>query len=348
MSQQTLNAERLNIESKDWITRLNRGLTANEKQQLVAWINSDKNRITSLESMKTSTDDLSALYELNGLFLLSSDEQSSSRVDRLWPTISGVFFAILIVFAAIIGFSSIKDFFNQGATHSPYLVSTGTGESRTITLDDGTTVLINTNTLLSIDYSPEHRKVKLLKGEAEFDIVSNLDRPFTVESGSHSFTALGTIFSVEKQNEAEMQLVVTEGRVLVEESKLPLTKLHKKISDAANNKHVANVTYAGEITEVADNKVSTEKASKSELSAQLAWQQGAVIFDGTNLNDALREVSRYNQVQFEITDPQLNNVKISGYFKYKDIDALLITLREQFNIEYMVTTTNSIQLSSRT
>lgn len=347
MTQQTNNAERLRIESKDWISRLNRGLTAGEKQQLVAWINSDKNRISALESIKTSTDDLSALYELNGLFLLNSDEQSATGMDRLWPSISGIFFAILLVFAAIMAFSNIGGLIEQSSKSSQYLISTATGETKKVTLEDGTTVLINTNTLLSVDYSDNHRKIELLKGEAEFDIVSNLDRPFSVISGSHTFTALGTIFSVEKQNEADMELVVTEGKVLIEDSNLSLEQLHRKITEAINHQGAENITLAGELTLVNDSKISTQKVSNDDLSSQLAWQRGAVVFDGTNLIDALKEVSRYNHVQFEITDPQLANVKISGYFKFNDIDTLLFTLSEQFNIDYLVTTTNSIQLSSR-
>lgn len=348
LTQQTNSAERLKIESKDWISRLNRGLTVSEKQQLVAWINSDRDRISSLESMKTSTDDLSALYELNGLFLLNNEEQSTSGMERLWPSISGIFFAILLAFAAILAFSSIDGVLEKSSPNSQYLVSTSTGETKKITLEDGTTVLINTNTLLSIEYSDNHRKVELLKGEAEFDIVSNLERPFSVVSGSHTFTALGTIFSVEKQNEADMELVVTEGKVLVADSNLSLNQLHSKITQATNDQRSKDITHAGELTLVNDNKIVTEKVSSETLSAQLAWQHGAVVFDGTNLIDALREVSRYNQIQFEITDPHLGDVKISGYFKFNDIDTLLITLSEQFNIDYLVTTTNSIQLSSRT
>lgn len=348
LNQQTNSAERLKIESKDWIARLNRGLTASEKQQLVAWINSDRNRISSLESMKTSTDDLSALYELNGLFLLNNEEQTTAGIERLWPSISGIFFAILLVFAAILAFSNLDGVLEQSSKRSQYLVSTTTGETKKITLEDGTTVLINTNTLLSIKYSDSHRKVELLKGEAEFDIVTNLERPFSVISGSHTFTALGTIFSVEKQNEADMELVVTEGKVLVADSNLSLNQLRNKISQAANSQLTENITHAGELTLVNNNKITTEKVTNETVSAQLAWQHGAVVFDGVYLIDALQEVSRYNQIQFEITDPQLSNVKISGYFKFNDIDTLLFTLSEQFNIDYLVTTTNSIQLSSRT
>ncbi len=98
---------------------------------------------------------------------------------------------------------------------------------------------------------------------------------------------------------------------------------------------------------VIENKVQqqTLKLSKAQAEQELSWQQGMLIFQGETLRQALSEVSRYTNVQFEIANDEVSNIKIAGYFKAGDINGLLESLAYNFNIKYKYNATNSIQLS---
>jgi len=68
-----------------------------------------------------------------------------------------------------------------------------------------------------VNYSQNQRKITRLRGEANFDVVKNSQRPFTVVTGDKSFTALGTVFNIQTNGNilTDVELLVEEGRVLL-------------------------------------------------------------------------------------------------------------------------------------
>lgn len=93
---------------------------------------------------------------------------------------------------------------------------TQVGETRTLTLADGSRVQLNTNTELRVAYSREERRIQLLRGEAYFDVVRQTARPFTVDAGRANIRVLGTEFNVER-NPNSTRISVTDGVVTVSE-----------------------------------------------------------------------------------------------------------------------------------
>jgi len=76
------------------------------------------------------------------------------------------------------------------------------------------------------------------------------------------------------------------------------------------------------------------KVSDSDISAQLSWRQGSLVFRGETLAEAVVELSRYTPVKFVIQDARIGAIRIGGRFKAGDVDGLLATLKENFNIDY--------------
>ena len=67
---------------------------------------------------------------------------------------------------------------------------TGVGERRVVTLEDGTSLHLNTDTAVNVTFSEEGRDLHLLKGEASFTVARDSVRPFVVKTGTiliHSF-----------------------------------------------------------------------------------------------------------------------------------------------------------------
>src|SRR3546814_14166765 len=75
------------------------------------------------------------------------------------------------------------------------------GEIRTVALEDGSRVTLDTDTILHIAYSPTERGLKLERGRARFDVSYDASRPFVVFAGGGSITAHGTVFDVAVRSE---------------------------------------------------------------------------------------------------------------------------------------------------
>src|SRR6218665_510159 len=103
----------------------------------------------------------------------------------------------------------------QQAQATPNEYVTGIGERRSIRLPDGTTVTLNTRSRLVVAFSSERRLVRLVQGQALFEVVRDRNRPFTVQAVDRQVTALGTVFEV-RVDPGRVQVVLIEGRVVVE------------------------------------------------------------------------------------------------------------------------------------
>lgn len=183
---------------------------------------------------------------------------------------------------------------------------TAVGERSNITLSDGSSVVLNTNSRVEVRYTPEQRNVRLLAGQAWFQVAKNPDRPFIVEAGDQRVTALGTAFDVRMDGRDSVQVTLAEGKVSVEPILSPLQRL---ISPPP----VAKLLVAGEALIVSDD-ASVEKR-KADLTKLVSWRQGQVVFDDDTLATAIAEINRYSATRIELADPALGQLRVSGVFK---------------------------------
>lgn len=321
-----------------WISSLNRGLTDEEKPQLIAWMNQSQHHHKALYKSATFFDNMSELKTLNGIFPIDGNQQTLAKAIKTFFLLIPL--CLILVFIA----SSIM---HAKQDSSPIYFQTQIGERGEFLLDDGTVVILNTHSKIAVNYSQSHRKINLISGEGQFNVAKDRSRPFIVTSGTTSFTALGTIFNVQKNNNLNVDLLVTEGEVLVTDNK-DADLLNKIIVEETSKQNSPLIITHGEQVKIVNAvQQATFSLSPTEIDKELSWQNGVLIFTGESLRDALNEVSRYTDVQFEITTPKIGDVKISGYFKAGDINGLLQTLQRNFDIQYKYNATNSIQLSSK-
>jgi transmembrane sensor len=339
-----------------WISRIDRGLTLSERQGLVAWCNQDNNHHKMLLAMASHWDDLSVLSELRGLFPL---EKSPKNPIAILPAyaMAESFALISLLGASYLNQSNLSLYlpFINNTQEITQVFETSVGQQTRFVMPDGSNIQLNTNSLVTIDFNNEQRKLTLVRGEAHFDVAKDKDRPFTVIVGDKSFTALGTIFNVQKKNDSTMELVVTEGKVLIAKALESTEQLKASLTNYANNQSPlldesivpsGVVVTVGEKAVIANNKTNpVKKVSDEQVERDLAWQQGMLIFDGEPLETALAEVSRYTNSTFEIKDNNIAKLKVAGYFKAGDIDGLLASLSSNFNINYRKKSNNHIVLA---
>lgn len=198
------------------------------------------------------------------------------------------------------------------------IYTTRIGELRRITLDDGSTVALNTNSEVRVRYSENARQVELARGEALFEVAKNKARPFKVEAGRTTVFAVGTAFSVRLRAEPRderVDVVVTEGRVAI-------------------NPPTAATYSAGTVAIVRNGRIeSTTLLSAEDISGKLAWISGRLVFQGEKLGEVVAEINRYNQRQLEVSDPDIAGVRIGGTFNPSDPQGFIKALNHAFGIK---------------
>lgn len=166
--------------------------------------------------------------------------------------------------------------------------------------------------------------------------------------GPRVVQAVGTEFNIEITREQRIELMVTEGVVLVgivegavdegsPEAPLVLTQ-------------AATLVAAGQAVTIdkgADPAAPlvTDTLDTKDIAVKLSWREGNLIFRGESLEEAVSEVERYTEVQFIFLDEESKKVRVAGLFKAGDVDGLLAALRQNFNITYEWVADDTITLS---
>jgi transmembrane sensor len=204
-------------------------------------------------------------------------------------------------------------------------VATAVGQQRNVTLADGSVVMLNTNTILETNLSRRVRQIYLRKGEAHFQVAHDRSRPFLVHAGDAVVRAVGTQFEVRLLSDQHVDVVVNEGRVEVQ---------------AAAPRQAATVATvralsAGQQLSTATAGYTVVPVSPAQLSSELAWRDGAIIFDGQPLSDAIAEIGRYTDARIVVSDSRIAGLRVGGRFRTDDVQgffdglqaALPVTIR---------------------
>ncbi|MBA6262537.1 FecR family protein [Colwellia sp. Bg11-12] len=329
-----------------WISKIDRGLSLEEKLALQQWAKQSDFYRNSLFSLAAFWDDLSVLNELSALFPLEKTMPEKNSFIARYAIAASTAFILLFAGSLFMNISPFSDATNDKQFVEVRTLQTLIGQQTRFSLSDGSRIKLNTNSLVNVSFSKNNRLLTLIKGEASFDVAKDKSRPFTVTVGEKSFTALGTIFNVQKKSNENMELVVTEGRVLITKSSEPLNKIANMLTILPKEALPGVLITSGEIATIENNtQTLNQKISFEKIQRELAWQQGMLVFTGEPLDEALAEVSRYTTTTFEIDDDALTKIKVAGYFKANDIDGLLKSLSSNFNIQFEKINNTSIRLS---
>lgn len=332
--------KRLN-EASDWIAKLDRNLNNDEKTSLKAWLAlSHKNTEVLLEVAKIwdKMDDLSRLSDL-------FPKTASAKARK--PKWLGAMAASL-VFAITFGlYQSGSHIFNLGFGEQSSVVAmqmnyqTNIGESNTINLPDNSKIVLNTNSFVQVKYTDSARIIELQRGEIHIDVAHDKSRPLSVIASGKVIQAIGTAFNVEVNNEL-VELIVTDGKVLVAEKSKHTQQNSVEVIDIEEfAKKLPNSSMAISKGEKIDLdltghlKEKVVKVDAIDVAASLSWRHGNLIFRGESLADAMNEISRYTDIQFELSnDKKLKDIQVAGMFKTGDVTGLLDVLSRNFNIQY--------------
>ena len=343
-----------------WIVKIDRGhLSLHETKQLQQWLTRSDFHRSYLEKLARNWDAMAILQELAPLYPLKQQrhwlQQITTRLRGWlpqWPTQNSPVFASL----AMVALAAVLWTFGSG---SPDHYQTAVGQQASYQLPDGTQVVLNTNTALKIEYTPEQRVIRLQQGEAHFTVAKNPQRPFVVYAGDGMVWAVGTAFNVRyhhanpiegqadtaQQGSQYIDVLVTEGTVKVYADSSLAALPSGQLALQAKEPSFEALVPAGQSVQYSKQIKAIAQESAQQQQRKLAWQQGSLIFKGETLEQALQEIARYTDQQLVIVDPAISDIRVGGHYKTNDIDALLVSLSESFGVHIKQISRQRLELS---
>lgn len=299
----------IRAEAAVWVARLHSsGRSAAVEHGVREWLHAHPDHARAFESA-TKAWEIAGAVPAGALPRVALAARGISTRWTRWSLAAATGAALLGVFL----------FWNEGKTH----YSTAVGEQRTLTLDDGSRVTMNTTTRIAVHYEELKREVDVADGEALFDVAKNPHRPFIVRAGGIQVRALGTQFLVRK-DASELTVTLMEGRVQVTQSE----------GAGAPAFPSPQVLTPGERLTVSDRR----KPSLDEpaLERVTAWRRGEVVLDKTPLREAVHEMNRYSRVAITVETPAAAELPLSGVFRAGDSEQFAKAVADTYGLTLKV------------
>ena len=320
-------APSISEQAADWLVRLSEpAVSASHRRQFMKWLKKSPQNVEEFIAIATLhqevTEQASSLPDLIAELGSRHDHPAVPLFSGLTPAhVSGArprprrHFAL---WAAAAGMALVAVLVLQWLPREPPLVAhrTDLGEQRSVVLADGSIITLNTLSEAIVRFDRSAREVTLVAGEAMFDVVSDPERPFIVQTGSMSLTVTGTKFAVYRKRNST-RVAVVEGVI----EALPVRAPGDPIVVKAGMGAVA--TAQGVTLE--DSRFDVEKA--------IAWTDRRLVFDAAPLAEVVAEFNRYNRTPLVVEDSVLANRAVTTVFNAHDVSALVAFLELEPDVE---------------
>lgn len=170
------------------------------------------------------------------------------------------------------------------------------GERQRLQLEDGSKVLLNTNSAFSSTINDQQRVARLYQGEAFFEVPANRGQPLEIDAGPVKASVRDTAFAV-RYLDGIAQVQVQRGDV-----------------DLRATRDDARVRLsAGQSIRIGPN--GFDRPARLDAATDLAWVQGRLVFENCPLSEVLAELRRYYPGWIINNNEQLADVAVTGNYR---------------------------------
>jgi ferric-dicitrate binding protein FerR (iron transport regulator) len=291
--------------------------TPQEREQVEAWYNSFAQEalpdpIRELEAIRSAKAAVTAA--------LPSRSPRTYKLFQLQPLLRIAAMLVLVATLALAGYH----YTSPGTAPSPQEVIAQSGERKTITLRDGSTIYLHPGSKLTIaaDFGKATRQVSLI-GEAFFSVAKDSRRPFIVNTPTLTSRVLGTAFNIQAYENDKLTIVaVTEGKVQVEEG-----------NNRSEETGFAALVLPGKqlVYDLAEQNYRIGKADVERISA---WKNGEYYIENESIDAIARRLERIYNLTIEVTGADKPECRYTFHFSDEPIHKVLEILSHVSGISY--------------
>ncbi|KQV57638.1 MULTISPECIES: FecR domain-containing protein [unclassified Caulobacter] len=301
-------------QASDWLARLDAGRAVPEDFE--AWRAVDPRRAAAFAEVAAAWSRLDALRDV--------EPRTRPAVTRRAWLGGGLALAAGVAGAAYVG----RDQLLRVRT------VTGIGERRTLALPDGSSVELNTDTIVAWRFDRQRRRLWLERGEIALTIAHDALRPFELFTHEGLARLASGQFNA-RLRPAGLDLIVLAGRAAI---KTAAGEAEAAVEAATDARQALAVSAAG---------VSVAAAPEAEVQNVQAWRRGEIVFEGQRLTEAVEEYNRYLTRKLVIEDPKVGALRLGGRFLTDNPETFLEALRTTFGLRIIADDPSRILLKSR-
>jgi transmembrane sensor len=196
---------------------------------------------------------------------------------------------------------------------------TAAGETRTVTLADGTRIRLNAASTIRVALEKDVRRVEMADAEAAFDVAHDADRPFLIAVGDRQVRVVGTEFNLRRREGATV-LTVRQGVVEVR----PLDDPTGTVTRLAVGQQLVHHDGAASSTVTAVEPIMA-----------FAWTNGQLIYQDTPLSTVAADLSRRFGIPIGVADPETGRVKFTGVLVTDNVSSVLRRIEAYAPVTYV-------------
>ena len=327
-SEPTRPSEAIEQQAAAWVLRRDRGLTAAEQDEFLAWLAADPRHGAQLARHRRHWERLDALAQWR------PEHAARPNPDLLAPPLRTRLRAWTPIAIALAAAAAVMVALWVNHPAAPVSeVAANARRSGPRVLADGTEVELNRGANLSVQFTATERRVRLEHGEAHFFVKKDPMRAFIVSAGGIEVRAVGTAFNV-RIDPAAVEVLVTEGRVQVESTAVPAPEgaaaPRAPLIRELEARQRAVVPLRAPQPQQAPPAPQIATLTPGEIERVLAWQHRMLDFTNTPLNAIVAEFNRRNTVQLVVIDPELASIRFSATLRSDNIDGLVNLIEQGF------------------
>lgn len=303
-------------------------LDESKTKEIEAWINSSNENLSraieagklhraldvakTFESDKCKEESLSIVHK-------RIRRQAIHNVIRSCSKVAAMLAIPLFILSGFLGWQLYQ---SNKSDSSDIVLTTGSGMTTLAQLPDGSQVWLNSNTTLRYPSKFSKTREVELDGEGFFKVQKNHGRKFIVKAGAVDVEVLGTQFDVEayKSHGTEIRTTLLTGSVAM------------RYVDNEDRKHEVKIRPGERYSY--DLNSSALRFEKIDTDIASSWRDGKIILKNTSLDEALRLIGNYYNVNFLVKNTKLLSNRYTGTFSGQRLDVILEHFSKTTNMKF--------------
>jgi transmembrane sensor len=315
--------EALIAEASVWMARLDAGQA--DEREFEAWRDADPRRAAAFAEVAHTWNRLSVL---RGHVEPAETERDSERAAR--PSRRAMLQA-----AGVIGFAAVGAGLFAPRVFARNRASTGVGERRSLVLEDGSRVELNTDTAVAWRLQRDLREVWLERGQAAFSVADDRTRPFVLRAHRIDTRLSPGQFDA-RLREGALDLTILSGRA---QPQRPIPTASSATADVREAVGPSSLL-------ITPTRIVDRPLSDADVNSTTSWRRGEIVFDGEPLGSAVQEYNRYLTRKLVIGDRKLASLRLGGRFMTSNPDGFLTALNQAFGVHAVEGEQNQLLLTA--